>query len=36
LLRDWASSKFPEVCPHGRPIVKRIRLADLLRDFGRI
>jgi DNA mismatch repair protein MutL len=36
LIREWASCKFPEVCPHGRPIVKRIRLAELLRDFGRI
>jgi hypothetical protein len=24
------------VCPHGRPIVKRIALADLLREFGRL
>ena len=36
LLREWTSCKFPEVCPHGRAIVKRIRLADLLRHFGRI
>jgi DNA mismatch repair protein MutL len=36
LLREWTSCKFPEVCPHGRAIVKRIRLADLLRYFGRI
>lgn len=35
LLREWASCKFPEVCPHGRPIVKRVALADLLREFGR-
>jgi hypothetical protein len=24
-----------EVCPHGRPIVKRVKLADPLREFGR-
>jgi DNA mismatch repair protein MutL len=36
LLREWVSCKFPEVCPHGRAIVKRIRLADLLREFGRV
>jgi DNA mismatch repair protein MutL len=36
LLSEWASTKFKEICPHGRPIVKRIRLSDLLREFGRI
>ena len=36
LLRDWASCEFPNVCPHGRPIVKRVALADLLREFGRL
>lgn len=35
LLREWASCEFPMVCPHGRPIVKRIQIADLLREFGR-
>jgi len=35
LLRDWASTEFKEVCPHGRPIVKRLTLPDLLREFGR-
>lgn len=35
LLEDWASCEFPEVCPHGRPIVRYISLADLLREFGR-
>jgi hypothetical protein len=25
-----------EICPHGRPIVKHLTLADLLREFGRI
>jgi hypothetical protein len=24
------------VCPHGRLIVKRVALADLLREFGRL
>ncbi len=36
---DGGDSSTPEVrqkvCPHGRPIVKRIELADLLREFGR-
>ena len=25
-----------EICPHGRPIAKRIKLVDLLREFGRL
>jgi hypothetical protein len=25
-----------EVCPHGLPIVRRIGLAELLREFGRV
>jgi DNA mismatch repair protein MutL len=36
LLKAWAATEFKEICPHGRPIVKRIRLADLLREFGRL
>jgi len=36
LLKEWASCEFRDVCPHGRPIVKRLRLADLLREFGRL
>ncbi len=36
LLRDWTSCEFRNVCPHGRPIVKRVSLADLLREFGRL
>ena len=36
LLRDWSLTKFKEVCPHGRPIVKRLALPDLLREFGRL
>ena len=36
LLREWSSCEFPNVCPHGRPIVKRVALDDLLREFGRL
>ena len=36
LLREWSSCEFRDVCPHGRPIVKRLRLGDLLREFGRL
>lgn len=35
LLKEWTACEFKEICPHGRPIVKRIALADLLREFGR-
>jgi DNA mismatch repair protein MutL len=35
LLKEWSSCRFGEICPHGRPIVKRLRLAELLREFGR-
>lgn len=35
LLREWLDCEFKEVCPHGRPIAKRVPLADLLREFGR-
>jgi DNA mismatch repair protein MutL len=35
-LREWTKTNFREVCPHGRPIVKRLKLVDLLREFGRI
>ena len=35
LIQDWSSCEFPDVCPHGRPIVRRVPLADLLREFGR-
>ena len=35
LLQEWSSCEFPGVCPHGRPIVKRVALGDLLREFGR-
>jgi len=36
LLEEWSATEFRDVCPHGRPIVKRVRLADLLREFGRL
>jgi DNA mismatch repair protein MutL len=36
LLKEWSATEFKDVCPHGRPIVKRVRLADLLREFGRV
>ena len=36
LLREWAACEFRMVCPHGRPIVKRVGLAELLREFGRV
>jgi DNA mismatch repair protein MutL len=36
LLREWTLTEFKEVCPHGRPIVKRLTLPNLLREFGRL
>jgi DNA mismatch repair protein MutL len=36
LLAAWSECEFKEVCPHGRPIVKRLALPDLLREFGRL
>lgn len=36
LLGEWSSTEFREVCPHGRSIVKRVSLVDLLREFGRL
>jgi DNA mismatch repair protein MutL len=36
LLKDWSATEFKEICPHGRPIVKRLSLPDLLREFGRL
>ncbi|CAN5644030.1 DNA mismatch repair endonuclease MutL [soil metagenome] len=35
MLEEWSSCEFPGICPHGRPIVKRVKVADLLREFGR-
>ena len=36
LLKEWTSTEFGEICPHGRPIMKRLALPDLLREFGRL
>src|ERR687889_88714 len=36
LLKEWSCTEFSEICPHGRPIVKRLALLDLLRGFGRV
>jgi DNA mismatch repair protein MutL len=36
LLAEWSECDFEEICPHGRPIVKRLTLPDLLREFGRL
>ena len=36
LIAEWSVCEFRDVCPHGRPIVKRIALPDLLREFGRL
>jgi DNA mismatch repair protein MutL len=36
LLKEWSATEFREICPHGRPIAKRLSLVDLLREFGRI
>jgi DNA mismatch repair protein MutL len=36
LLKEWYETEFREICPHGRPIVKRLSLVELLREFGRI
>ena len=35
LLKEWPSTEFGEICPRGRPIVKRLALPDLLREFSR-
>ena len=36
LIAEWSVCEFRDVCPHGRPIVKRIALPDLLHEFGRL
>lgn len=36
LLKEWSACEFRAVCPHGRPIVKRIGLAELLRELVRV
>lgn len=35
LLQEWVDCEFPEICPHGRPVVKRTQLSELLKEFGR-
>jgi DNA mismatch repair protein MutL len=35
LVEDLLACEVPHTCPHGRPIVKRLTLADLERSFGR-
>jgi len=35
LLRDLLACEVPNTCPHGRPILKKLTLADLERSFGR-
>ena len=35
LVEDLLACEVPHTCPHGRPIVKRLSLADLERSFGR-
>ncbi|HEX9009621.1 MAG TPA: DNA mismatch repair endonuclease MutL [Holophagaceae bacterium] len=35
LVRDLLACQVPNTCPHGRPILKKLTLADLDRSFGR-
>lgn len=35
LIQDLMACDVPNTCPHGRPIVKKLSLADLERSFGR-
>ena len=35
LVQDLLACEVPHTCPHGRPIVKKLTLADLERSFGR-
>ena len=35
LVRDLLACQVPNTCPHGRPILKKLSLADLERSFGR-
>lgn len=35
LVRDLLACQVPNTCPHGRPILKKLTLADLERSFGR-
>ncbi len=35
LIQDLLACEVPNTCPHGRPIIKKLSLADLERSFGR-
>lgn len=35
LIQDLLACEVPNTCPHGRPILKKLTLADLERSFGR-
>ena len=35
LIQDLVACQVPHTCPHGRPIVKKLTLAELDRSFGR-
>lgn len=35
ILSEWRACDFPEVCPHGRRIARRLPLDELLKGFGR-
>jgi DNA mismatch repair protein MutL len=35
LIQDLLACEVPNTCPHGRPILKKLTLADLDRSFGR-
>lgn len=36
LLEEWSACEFRTVCPHGRQIVKRIGIAEQLREFSKV
>jgi DNA mismatch repair protein MutL len=35
LLQDLLACEVPHTCPHGRPIIKKLTIAELERSFGR-
>jgi DNA mismatch repair protein MutL len=35
LIEDLMACAVPHTCPHGRPVIKKLTLADLERSFGR-
>ena len=35
LIGDLMACQVPHTCPHGRPVIKKLSLADLARSFGR-